>query len=107
MRLQTLQAGSVGEPTVLAETPWHDDASAVGGAHRERLKQYLAGFFEADGTTMQAKPELLGDGKNPVPDAVRLVDDAGAVLETYDFRDLQRDTGLTIVPSSSDELRDG
>jgi hypothetical protein len=103
MRLQTLQSGSGGESIILAETPWHDEASASGGSYRERLKEYLAGYFEAEGKTMHPKTEMLGDSKNPVPDAVRVVDDAGRVIEAYDYRDLMRDTGLTItMPPQAD-----
>ena len=106
MRLQTLQAGAGREPIVLTETPWHDDASAVGGAYRERLKQFLGGYFEADDKGMQPKAELLGGDHNPVPDAVRLVDDAGKVLETYTYQDLERDTGMTITMPTQSELGD-
>ena len=104
MRLQTLQNGSGGEVKILSETPWHDEASAVGGAYRERLKQYLGGFFERDETGMQPKAELLGDGKLQVPDAVRVVDDGGTVIESYSYKDLIADMGLPIGMPSAEAL---
>lgn len=102
MRLQTLRRGPGLEAEVLTEVPWHDDASN-GGAYRERLMQSLGGYFEHDAEGMQPKAELQSDPGNPVPDAVRLVDDAGSVIETYDVDDLMRDTGMTITrPTQAD-----
>ncbi len=98
MLLQTLRSGASAEATVLSQTPWHDDSSASGGDHRSRLQQYLGGFFETDERTLQPKKEMLGGDTLLVPDAVRLLDDAGAVVETYTLADLARDTGLAVAP---------
>ena len=98
MLLQTLRSAPGAEVTVLSETPWHDDASASGGSYRSRLQQYLGGFFEADERTLQPKKEILGGDTLLVPDAVRVLDDAGAVVESYTLGDLARDTGLAIAP---------
>lgn len=98
MLLQTLRSGVGSDATVLSETPWHDDASASGGDYRSRLQQYLGGFFEADDTTLQPKKELLGGATLLVPDAVRIVDNAGATVASYTVDDLARDTKLIIAP---------
>lgn len=98
MLLQTLRSGVGTDATVLSETPWHDDTSASGGDYRSRLQQFLGGFFESDDRTLQPKEEFLGGATQLVPDAVRLMDDAGAVVASYTVDDLARDTGLTVAP---------
>ena len=102
MLLQTLRSGPGAEATVLSETPWHDTSSASGGDYRSRLQQYLGGFFESDGKTLQPKKEILGGATQAVPDAVRVLDDAGAVAAAYSLADLARDTGLTVAPPVQD-----
>lgn len=102
MLMQTLRAGTGADATVLSETPWHDSSSASGGDYRSRLQQYLGGFFESDERTLQPKKELLGGATLMVPDAVRLLDDAGQVIETYSVTDLARDTGLVLAPPVQD-----
>ena len=98
MLLQTLRSGTGSDATVLSETPWHDDSSASGGDYKSRLQQYLGGFFESDDRTLPPKKELLGGGTLMVPDAVRLLDDAGTMVASYTVSDLARDTGLVIAP---------
>lgn len=102
MLLQTLSAGTGADATVLSETPWHDSSSASGGDYRSRLQQYLGGFYETDDTTLQPKKELLGGETLRVPDSVRLLDDAGAVIATYSVADLSRDTGMTLAPPTQE-----
>ncbi len=102
MLLQTLRVRPGQSPTVVSETPWHDAASNH-ETYIERLRQYLGGFFETDDTTLQPKKELIGDGTKPIPDAVRVVDDGGQVLASYDVADLQRDTGLRLTAPTVDE----
>ena len=105
MLLQTLFIQQTGQPAVLSETPWHDAASNQ-EAYRDRLRQYLGGFFEQDGSTMQPKAELMiGDAKQ-IPNAVRLLDDAGAVLDTYRVEDLERDTGMQVTQRTSMDTED-
>jgi hypothetical protein len=99
MRLQTLKSEVGMDPKVLTETPWHDEASN-GGAYRDRLKQYLGGFFEHDDEGMQPKSNPLSNTGKPAPDAVRLVDDSGKVIEIYDVNDLMRDTRMAIIPAA-------
>jgi hypothetical protein len=101
MRLQTLKIAAGDEPKVLSETPWHDNSS-LGGAYRDRLKQYLGGFFERDESGIQPKPELTNNPDKPIPDAIRLLDDHGVVLETYSLRELRQEMGHTITHPSGD-----
>ncbi len=102
MLLQTLRSGTGADATVLSENPWHDSSSASGGDYRSRLQQYLGGFYDSDAKTLQPKKELLGGATLRVPDAVRLLDDAGAVVASYSLADLSRDTGLAVAPPVQD-----
>ena len=103
MLLQELRATAGGEPTVLAETPWHDEASNA-GSYRSRLQQFLGGFYEQDGATLQPKPERVDAGSSTVPDAVRLVDDGGRTIESYTLADLLKDTGLGVTTPQREDL---
>lgn len=102
MLLQSLSSGPGQSPTVVNETPWHDAASNH-ETYIERLRQYLGGFFETDDKTLQPKKELLAGDSKTIPDAVRLLDDDGKVLASYDVADLQRDTGLRLTAPTQDE----
>lgn len=105
MLLQTLLVQPAGEPAVLSETPWHD-ASSNQETYRDRLRQYLGGFFERDGSTMQPKAELMIGDAQQIPNAVRLLDDAGAVVDIYHIEDLERDTGIRVTERTSMDTED-